>query len=89
MNKKDFHGPVNLGNPVEMTIVELAKAVIDLTGAKSKLIKKPLPKDDPTRRRPDISLAAKELGWKPTVELTAGLTSTIKDFEKRMSAGEG
>ena len=87
MNKEKFNGPVNLGNPVELTILELAKIVIEMTGSRSKLIYKDLPQDDPTRRKPDISLAKKELGWEPKVELRAGLTKTIANFEDRMKRG--
>lgn len=87
MNKPDFHGPVNLGNPAEMTIVDLAKKIIELTGSRSKLVQRPLPKDDPTRRRPDISLAERELKWSPSVKLEVGLNKTIKDFEDRMKRG--
>lgn len=88
MNKPGFAGPVNLGNPNEMTIVELAKRVIDLTGSKSKIVYRPLPKDDPVRRQPDISVAKRELNWQPTVQLEAGLNRTIADFDKRLRAGE-
>lgn len=84
MNKPDFHGPVNLGNPNEMTIVDLAKRVIELTGSRSAVTKKPLPQDDPTRRQPDISLAKRELGWSPVVDLNTGLVKTIEDFRSRM-----
>ncbi|MFW5500547.1 MULTISPECIES: UDP-glucuronic acid decarboxylase family protein [unclassified Maridesulfovibrio] len=73
-------GPVNLGNPVEFTIRELAEKVIDLTGSKSELIFEPLPGDDPKQRKPDISLA-KELGWEPTIQLEKGLVSTIEYFK--------
>jgi UDP-glucuronate decarboxylase len=76
----DFIGPVNLGNQGEFTIRELAELVIELTGAKSKLVKKPLPADDPTRRRPDITLAQSKLAWEPKVELRDGLAETIKWF---------
>jgi UDP-glucuronate decarboxylase len=76
----DVIGPINLGNPGEFTIRELAELVIELTGSKSKLVKRPLPADDPTRRRPDISLAKKHLGWQPTVPLREGLTQTIRWF---------
>jgi UDP-glucuronate decarboxylase len=89
MNKEGFHGPVNLGNPNEMTIADLAKRVIQLTGSRSKIVQRPLPQDDPTRRQPDITLAKRELGWTPTVELDAGLTKTIEDFQARLSRGEG
>ena len=88
MNKDGFVGPVNLGNPNEMTIADLAKKVIDLTGSRSKIVKRPLPKDDPTRRQPDISLAKRELGWAPKVDLDAGLKKTISDFDARLRQGE-
>jgi len=84
MDKPAFSGPVNLGNPNEMTIVELAKLVLDLTGSKSKLVYEPLPKDDPVRRKPDIGVAERELGWRPAVELRVGLEKTIADFAARM-----
>jgi UDP-glucuronate decarboxylase len=76
----DFIGPVNIGNPGEFTIRELAELVIELTGSKSKLVKRPLPADDPTRRRPDITLAKAKLGWEPKVPLREGLAETIKWF---------
>ena len=76
----DFTGPVNIGNPGEFTIKELAEKVVELTGSKSKIIYQPLPQDDPQRRRPDISLAKKELGWEPTVKLETGLKKTIEYF---------
>ena len=76
----DFIGPVNLGNPDEFTIKELARIVIELTGAKSKLVYLPLPDDDPSQRQPDISLAKKHLGWEPTVKLRDGLKQTIEYF---------
>ena len=79
----DFTGPVNIGNPVEFTIRELAEKVIALTGARSKLIFLPLPQDDPTQRQPDISLARKVLGgWEPKVQLEEGLIKTIDYFKK-------
>ncbi|MDG1839096.1 MAG: SDR family oxidoreductase [Phycisphaerales bacterium] len=81
MNADDFTGPVNLGNPVERTILDLAENVIDLTGAGSQLIRKPLPPDDPVRRCPDISLAKEKLGWEPTVDLRTGLSATIEYFQ--------
>jgi UDP-glucuronate decarboxylase len=82
MNGPDsFHGPVNLGNPNEMTIRQLADAIIRLTGSKSKLVTKPLPADDPTQRQPDIALAKAKLGWQPKVELDAGLAKTIAYFK--------
>lgn len=76
----DFIGPVNIGNPGEFTIRELAELVIELTGAKSKLVQRPLPADDPTRRRPDITLAKEKLNWEPKVPLREGLAETIKWF---------
>jgi len=75
-------GPVNLGNPEEMTIVELAKKIINLTASKSKIVFKPLPQDDPVKRKPDISLAKRELGWEPKVKLDDGLRKTIDYFKK-------
>jgi UDP-glucuronate decarboxylase len=76
----DFTGPVNLGNPDEFTIRELAELVIELTGTKSRIIYKDLPADDPTRRRPDIALARKRLQWQPTIPLRDGLQRTIAWF---------
>jgi len=77
----DFTGPVNIGNPNEFTIRELAETVIRLTGSKGKLVFNPLPPDDPTQRQPDITLARKELGWEPRVQLEAGLEKTIAYFK--------
>jgi UDP-glucuronate decarboxylase len=74
-------GPVNIGNPDEFTIRELAELVIELTGSKSKIVERPLPVDDPTRRRPDITLAKKHLAWEPKVKLREGLTKTIAWFK--------
>ncbi|MBN1951729.1 MAG: SDR family oxidoreductase [Bacteroidales bacterium] len=82
---KSFIGPVNLGNPNEFTILELAERIIRLTGSKSKIIFEPLPADDPRQRQPDITLARKKLGWEPRIQLEEGLTATInyfKDFIK-------
>lgn len=84
MNCEGFIGPVNLGNPNEMTVKQLAEEVLALTKSSSKIVAKPLPADDPTRRRPDITLAEKQLGWKPTVALAEGLTKTIEDFRPRI-----
>ncbi|MEW6077246.1 MAG: UDP-glucuronic acid decarboxylase family protein [Thermodesulfobacteriota bacterium] len=81
MAAENFTGPVNLGNPAEMTVRELAEAVIDLTGSRSAIVYKPLPADDPRRRRPDITLAGQRLGWEPTVPLKEGLKKTIAYFE--------
>lgn len=74
-------GPINIGNPGEFTIKQLAEMVIEMTGAKSKLIYKPLPKDDPTQRKPDITLAQEKLGWDPKVPLAEGLAKTIEYFK--------
>ncbi len=78
----DLTGPVNLGNPKENTILELAKEIIRLTNSKSKIIYKPLPQDDPCRRQPCLDLAKKELGFEPTVPLEQGLTKTIQYFQE-------
>lgn len=77
-----FTGPVNLGNPCEFTILELAELVIKLTGSRSKTIRKRLPTDDPRQRRPDITLAQRELGWQPMVPLATGLEKTIHYFDR-------
>jgi len=76
----EFIGPVNLGNPNEFTILELARLVLELTGSRSQLVYEPLPDDDPTQRQPDIALARKHLDWKPAVELRDGLLKTIEWF---------
>jgi UDP-glucuronate decarboxylase len=81
MNKEDILGPVNIGNPGEFTIKELAEKVISLTNSSSKLIFNPLPSDDPKQRQPDISLASEKLGWKPTITLEDGLKKTIEYFK--------
>ncbi len=82
----DFTGPVNLGNPNEFSIMELAEKVIDLTGSKSKIVFKPLPSDDPTQRQPDISLAGEKLNWQPQIRLEEGLKKTIPYFEALLSS---
>ena len=82
MNTEDgFTGPVNMGNPCEITIKELADTVIELTGSSSKVVLEPLPSDDPTQRKPDITLAKKELDWEPKVNLKDGLIKTIEYFK--------
>ncbi len=82
MNTPDsFTGPVNLGNPVEFTISSLAEMIIKLTGSKSKVKYLPIPEDDPKQRKPDISLATRELDWKPAVDLESGLVKTIEYFK--------
>jgi UDP-glucuronate decarboxylase len=88
MENNTFSGPVNLGNPNEMTIVELAKLIISMTNSKSKIRHESLPKDDPVRRKPDITVAGRELKWKPSVDLKTGLAKTIADFEQRLKQGE-
>ena len=77
-----FSGPVNIGNPREFTVRELAEKVIELTGSRSRIVFRDLPVDDPRQRQPDISLAARELDWRPTVELDEGLARTIEYFEQ-------
>ena len=74
-------GPMNLGNPGEFTIRELAEKVIGITGAISEIVFEPLPEDDPIQRQPDISMAKTELGWTPTVPLEAGLEKTVEYFQ--------
>ena len=79
-NDKGLVGPVNLGNPGEFTMLELAEAVLEVTGSKSSIDYQPLPQDDPKQRQPDISLAKKELGWEPTIQLREGLEKTAEYF---------
>ncbi|MBI3395461.1 MAG: SDR family oxidoreductase [Spirochaetia bacterium] len=86
MDHPDFSGPVNLGNDGEFTVKELAERVIALTGAKSKLVNNPLPSDDPTRRRPDLTLAGQKLGYKPLVPLEEGLKKTIPWYREVVSS---
>jgi UDP-glucuronate decarboxylase len=81
MDQDEIIGPVNVGNPGEFTMLELAHAVLDQTGSKSKIVYQPLPGDDPKMRRPDISLAKKALGWEPKVNLFDGLQKTIEYFK--------
>jgi UDP-glucuronate decarboxylase len=81
----DFIGPVNIGNPNEFTMLELANVVLELTNSKSKIVHLPLPQDDPTQRRPDISLAKRELGnWEPKIQLKEGLQKTIEYFDQTL-----
>ncbi len=80
----DFHGPVNIGNPHEFTIRQLADHVIALSGSKSKLVQRPIPEDDPTQRKPDITLAKARLGWEPKIQLKEGLGKTIDYFRTIM-----
>jgi UDP-glucuronate decarboxylase len=88
MNAESGIGPVNLGNPVEVSIGALAERIIGLTNSRSQLVRLPLPQDDPTRRRPDITRARELLGWEPKVALDDGLRETIQDFDSRLRAGE-
>jgi dTDP-glucose 4,6-dehydratase len=78
----DFVGPMNLGNPEELTILEIAKKILQITGSSSNMVFKPLPEDDPKQRRPDITKAQKMLGWNPVVKLDTGLRETIEWFKK-------
>ena len=84
---EEFTGPINLGNPEEFTMMELAEKVIALTKSKSKITFMPLPADDPMQRQPDIALARKELDWTPKVPLEEGLGRTIEYFERILAAG--
>jgi len=83
----DFIGPVNLGNPAECTILELAEKIIEITHSKSKIVHQPLPQDDPMRRQPDIALAGERLGWRPETNLEEGLEKTIRYFENMFLEG--
>jgi len=84
----DFTGPVNIGNPDEFTILELAKEVIDITNSSSKLTFRPLPEDDPLQRKPDITIARNKLDWEPTTSLKEGLKKTVSYFEGILNKGE-
>lgn len=86
-SRPEFVGPMNMGNPGEFTVLQLAKKVIDLTGSASRIVHKPLPEDDPVRRQPDIALARRELGWEPKVPLEEGLKKTIAYFEDQARLG--
>jgi UDP-glucuronate decarboxylase len=82
----DFIGPVNIGNPGEFTILELAEKVVDMIGSKSKIIYNPLPSDDPMQRKPDISLAKEKLDWEPKIQLEEGLVKTIEYFDQLLKS---
>mgnify|MGYP006084722407 FL=1 len=84
-SRDDFYGPVNIGNPVEFSMLELANEVLSVTKSSSEIIFKPLPQDDPEQRRPDISLAKKEFNWEPEVPLREGLIRTVEYFKKNLS----
>lgn len=86
-SSREMTGPMNLGNPTEFSIVELAEQVIKLTNSQSKLVMFPLPSDDPRQRKPDISLASRSIDWAPTIDLKSGLSATIKYFESVIGRG--
>lgn len=83
-SKSGFTGPVNIGNPGEFTMLQLANLIIELTGSKSKIVYEPLPQDDPMQRKPDIELAKQKLGWEPTIPLEEGLKKTIMYFKSKL-----
>jgi len=83
----EITGPINLGNPTELSVRELAEVILDLTGSRSRIVHRPLPLDDPHRRRPDISEADRRLGWRPEISLREGLAKTIPYFEQLLAAG--
>ena len=84
MESDGFTGPVNLGNPGEFTILELAETLIRMTGSRSKIVYEPLPSDDPHQRKPDVTVARDKLDWQPRVPLDQGLAKTIAYFERRL-----
>jgi dTDP-glucose 4,6-dehydratase len=86
LSQSDFHEPVNIGNPLELTILEFAERIRRLTGTKSEIVQKPLPVDDPKQRQPDISRAKKLLGWEPKVLLEDGLRETIRWFQANLDS---
>ena len=83
----DFTGPVNLGNPVEFTILELAEKILEMTGSRSEIVYMPLPRDDPKQRQPDIKLAKTKLGWEPRIQMEEGLVQTIQYFDAVLKEG--
>ena len=83
-SRREITGPVNIGNPAEFTVLDLANEIVDITGSSSELVFKPLPEDDPKQRRPDISMAENELGWRPKIQLREGLSQTVDYFEKEI-----
>jgi UDP-glucuronate decarboxylase len=87
MTQDELTGPVNIGNPSEFTILQLAEKVIELTGSSSKIIFEPLPSDDPLQRKPDITIAREKLGWEPKYDLEAGLKKTIPYFDQLLKEG--
>ena len=87
-SEREFVGPLNLGNPAEISMMTLAERILEITGSKSTIVFKPLPDDDPQRRCPDIGLAREKLGWEPKAELQEGLQQTIAYYESRLSKGQ-
>lgn len=87
MEYPKYEGPINIGNPREFTVLELANLVKDMTGSKSNIVFKPLPKDDPMQRKPDISKANKLLNWNPMINLEEGLEYSIEYFRKEIQEG--
>ena len=87
MMEADVEGPINIGNPIERTMLDLAEIVLRLTGSRSRIVRRPLPADDPQRRKPDISLARAELGWQPRVGLEDGLERTARYFRELLQIG--
>jgi UDP-glucuronate decarboxylase len=84
-SSEEVTGPINMGNPIEFTILEIAKKIISLTGSSSKIVRLPLPEDDPKQRRPDIQRARDTLGWEPGIGLEDGLLRTIEYFQTLLS----
>ena len=85
MNQDQVVGPMNIGNPIEFTILELAETVLQITGSSSKIIYEPMPQDDPKQRQPDITQAKEILGWEPTVPLEEGLKKTVAYFKEQIA----
>jgi len=86
--RPEIIGPINLGNPTELSIKAIAELIVEMTGSRAKIVHRPLPQDDPRQRRPDISEAQRLLGWKPTTSLSDGLGKTIHYFEQLLSRGD-
>jgi dTDP-glucose 4,6-dehydratase len=86
LSRSDEHGPVNVGNPTEWTILDCANAVLRVTGSKSQIVYRPLPQDDPTQRRPDITKARSLLGWEPRIDLDTGLNLSLDYFRTSVEA---
>jgi len=86
LSRSEEHYPVNIGNPIEFTILECAQAILEVTGSASELCFEPLPQDDPTRRRPDITKARTLLGWEPRISLREGLAKSMSFFKSKVAA---